>query len=76
LTGGLYPNVKVLSQAEEKKVPVILVHFDTYHTIEQLHTVSHRIKPNNEVALDLAQKNIERYCDLTPLWSLLGLSGA
>lgn len=75
LTGGLYPNVKVLSQAEEKKVPVILVHFDTYHTIEQLHTVSHRIKPNNEVALDLAQKNIERYCELTPLWSLLGMSG-
>ncbi len=76
LTGGLYPNVKVLSQAEEKKVPVILVHFDTYHAIEQLHMVSHRIKSDNKVALELAEKNIERYCELSALWSLLDISGA
>ncbi len=68
LTGGLYPDVKVLSKAEEKNVPVILVHYDTYTTIEKLHDASTRIKPENKSTLELARKNIETYCDLTPLW--------
>ncbi|UMZ74324.1 phosphotransacetylase family protein [Natranaerofaba carboxydovora] len=72
LTGGLYPNVKVLSQAEEKNVPVILVHYDTYTTVEKLHDVSTRIKPGNKESMELARDNIKTYCDLDILWDYLG----
>ena len=36
LTGNLYPTVKVLTMAREKKVPVLLVPYDTYTTVELL----------------------------------------
>jgi len=62
LTGGLYPDVKVLSRASEKQVPVILVHYDTYTTIERLHEVSRKIKPEDAHGIQLAKENIEKYC--------------
>lgn len=63
LTGGLYPDVKVLARAEDKGVPVILVHYDTYTTIEKMSEVSRRIRPGDEQAIKTAVENIEKYCD-------------
>ncbi len=63
LTGGLYPDVKVLARAEEMKVPVILVHYDTYTTIEKLALVSRHIQPHDQESIRAALENIERYCD-------------
>jgi len=63
LTGGLYPNIKVIARAEEKGIPVILVHYDTYTTIEKMSEVSRRIKASDERAINIAVKNIEKYCD-------------
>ncbi len=62
-TGGLYPDVKVLSRAEEKGVPVILVHEDTYTTIENLHSIYRSIHPKNKEAIDLVNKTIDKYVD-------------
>jgi len=63
LTGGLYPNVKVIARADEKGTPVILVHYDTYTTIEKMSEVSRRIKPTDQQAIHLAVENIEKHCD-------------
>ncbi|HZK25521.1 MAG TPA: phosphotransacetylase family protein [Oscillospiraceae bacterium] len=63
LTGGLYPDVSVISKATEKKVPVILVHYDTYTAIERLHEVSRRIHPSDTHAVQIAQDNISEYCN-------------
>lgn len=63
LTGGLYPDVKVVSRAAEKEVPVILVHYDTYTTIEKINEVSRHIKPHDKLSIKLAQENVEKYCD-------------
>lgn len=63
LTGGLYPNVKVIARAAEKKVPVILVHYDTYTTIEKIDKVSRHIRPNDNFGIKLARENVEKYCD-------------
>ncbi len=73
LTGGLYPNVKVISMAEEKQVPVILVHHDTYTTIEQLHSVTQQrtIQPGDKKTIELAKKNVENHCQLEPLLNYL-----
>jgi hypothetical protein len=63
LTGGLYPDVGVLARANEKKVPVILVHYDTYTTIERLHVVSRRIRPGDEQGINIARDNVNQHCD-------------
>ncbi|WP_031515277.1 phosphotransacetylase family protein [Desulfofalx alkaliphila] len=63
LTGGLYPDVKVIAKASEKEVPVILVHYDTFTTIERMTEVSNRIKPENESVIKVALENIEKYVD-------------
>ena len=60
-TGGLYPDVRVLSRAEEKKVPVILVHEDTYTTVENLQSVYRSIDPKNSEAILLVKKNMDKY---------------
>lgn len=63
LTGGLYPVVKVLSRAEEKGVPVILVHYDTYTTIERLSKVTRHINPDDKAGIRVVLENIQEYCD-------------
>ena len=62
LTGGLYPDVTVLARAIEKNVPVILVHYDTYMTIERLHEVTRRIHPGDEQGIEIARSNINDHC--------------
>lgn len=63
LTGGLYPDVKVLARAEEKGVPVILVHYDTYTTIEKLSRVTRHITPQDKAGIRIVLENIEEYCN-------------
>lgn len=63
LTGGLYPDVKVLARAEEKGVPVILVHYDTYTTIEKLSRVTRHITPGDKAGIRITLENIEEYCN-------------
>lgn len=63
LTGGLYPDVRVLGRAAEQGVPVLLVGLDTYTTIEKLHAVTRRIRPEDSRAIDLARQNVQQYVD-------------
>lgn len=62
-TGGLYPDVRVLAQAEEKGVPVILVHEDTYTTVENLQTVYRSIDPRNKEAIAIVRESMEKYVE-------------
>lgn len=63
LTGGLYPDVKVIARAEEKGVPLILVHYDTYTTIEKMSAVSRKITAGDEKAIKTAVDNIDKYIE-------------
>ena len=56
LTGNLYPDVRVLARAEEKGVPVILVPYDTYTTVELVGELVGRIKPGDKRRVDIAYK--------------------
>ncbi len=67
-TGGLYPDVRVLSQAEEKGVPVILVREDTFSTIENLQSVYRSIHPQNKEAIVIVQEVMEEYVDWNPIF--------
>lgn len=66
-TGGLYPDVRVLAQAEEKGVPVILVHEDTYTTVENLHSVYRSIHPDNTAAIKIVRDLIDKHVDCRPI---------
>lgn len=70
-TGGLYPDVRVLSRAEEKGVPVILVHADTYTTVENLHSVYRSIHPQNTEAVRIVKENVDKYVNLQPVLDYL-----
>jgi BioD-like phosphotransacetylase family protein len=63
LTGGLYPNVKVIARAKEKGVPVILVHTDTFTTLENLHVIHRTIHPDDSKAIAMVKENVCRYCE-------------
>lgn len=63
LTGGLYPDVKVIARAGERSVPVILVHYDTFTTIEKISEIERRIHPGDHRSIAMARENIEKYCD-------------
>ncbi len=63
LTGGLYPDVKVVARAEEKDVPVLLVHLDTYTTIEKMSEVTRNIRATDQKAVGMTLKNIEKHVD-------------
>lgn len=71
LTGGLYPDVKVIARAGEKGIPVILVHYDTYTTIEKISEVERRIRPHEGKSIELAKKNIEKHCRWQEILELL-----
>ncbi|TDA63998.1 MAG: phosphotransacetylase family protein [Clostridia bacterium] len=63
LTGGLYPDVKVINRAREKGVPLLLVSHDTYSVINMLQEVTRKIRPGDQRSLKLAVENLERYCN-------------
>lgn len=73
LTGGLYPDVRVLARAGEKGVPVILTHQDTYTIIEMVSHLSRHLKPTDEKGIKIAQENINQYCDYKAILEVLGL---
>lgn len=72
LTGGLYPDVRILAKAEERKVPVILVHSDTYTTIERVHHLSRHIKPMDKKVIELAHRQVVDNCRVDLLLGKLG----
>lgn len=71
LTGGLYPDVRVLARADEKNVPVILVHYDTYNVVERLQMVTHKLKPGDLEGKRLAIQNINEHCNWQKIWEQL-----
>lgn len=63
LTGGLYPDIRVIAKAKDKGVPIILVHYDTFTTIERMSEVSNRIKPDDQDSIKIALDNVEQFID-------------
>jgi len=63
LTGGLHPDISVLTKAEERGVPVLVVPSDTYTTIMKLRTVGMRVSPENrrriELLVNLVRRNVD-----------------
>jgi len=63
LTGDFPPDVRVLTAAEEKGIPIILVSYDTYSTIERVKDVTGKIKIDDEKRINLAKKLVADHVD-------------
>ncbi len=59
LTGNLYPDVKILVRAEEKKVPVLLVTHETATTYNICWTVTAGISPTQTSKIALIKSSIQ-----------------
>jgi BioD-like phosphotransacetylase family protein len=73
LTGDLYPDVRVLARAKEKGIPIILVSYDTFTTVERAHDISGKIKIGDEKRINLAKELVSKHVDWKGLLSCLGL---
>jgi len=71
MTGALYPDVKVIARAEEKGIPVLLVHEDTYTAVEKLNDIVHHIRPADHEAIAAARDNITAFCRWQDILSCL-----
>jgi BioD-like phosphotransacetylase family protein len=65
LTGNIYPSARVLSAAEAKKIPVLLVPYDTYTTVTRLDLLEGRIvpSPTSTKKIQLTRQIIGEYVD-------------
>jgi BioD-like phosphotransacetylase family protein len=63
LTGGLEPSMRVISEAREKEVPLILVESDTFNTAKRLVDHVWGIKPEDEKRLTLISEIFDNHVD-------------
>ena len=60
LTGNLFPDLTVISAAKEKKVPLILVPYDTYTTASMVeNTVADLQLHEAEICKELVEKHVD-----------------
>lgn len=63
LTGNIYPSVRVLNKAEERKVPVILVPYDTYTTARIVDKITGKIKAGDKRRIEHIKALINKHVD-------------
>ena len=65
LTGNIYPSVQVLSSAEDKKIPILLVPTDTYTAVTRLDLLEGRTVPTPTSAkkIQLTRQIVGEYVD-------------
>jgi len=60
LTGNLYPDMRVITAAKQKGVPIILVPFDTYTTASKVEETAAEIQLNERaICKDLVEKHLD-----------------
>jgi hypothetical protein len=74
LTGELYPSEIIISRAEQKKIPILVVRDDTYSVANKLEKLSVRLRLRDKAkvthGIDLVMQNI----NFSLLYKKLGLT--
>lgn len=63
LTGNLYPSVKIFPRADDLEVPMILVPYDTYTTLQLVQKIVGRIKPTDKKRISHVKKLVKENVD-------------
>jgi len=67
LTGNLYPEAQVLSEARAKEVPVILVTMDTATTLKNIESLPWRLRPEDTEKIAIAKEAVKENIDFDKL---------
>jgi hypothetical protein len=71
LTGNFYPDVRVKAKAEERGVPIILVSYDTYNTVEMVRNITGKLRVDDRKRIDEAKRLVSEYVEWDKLLSYL-----
>jgi BioD-like phosphotransacetylase family protein len=65
LTGGVYPDPKVIAMADDKGVPLVLVRPDTFTIVAQVERMSARTLPGDSGKVELIRAMVKEGLDLS-----------
>ncbi len=65
LTGGVYPDPKVIAMADDKGIPLILVRPDTFTIVAQVERMSARTLPGDSGKVELIRDMVKEGLDLS-----------
>ena len=74
LTGNLYPNEIVVSRAETRGVPIIVVRDDTYLAAKKMEELSRKLRLKEKEKVSCGIRLIEEKVDFERLYKALGIS--
>jgi BioD-like phosphotransacetylase family protein len=73
LTGDLYPSEIIISRAEEKEIPILVVREDTFTVAKKLEKLSIRIRLRDKTKVDRGINLVTENVDFSLLYKKLGL---
>jgi BioD-like phosphotransacetylase family protein len=73
LTGDLYPSEMIISRAEEKEIPILVVRDDTYTVAKKLEKLSVRIRLRDKTKVDRGINLVTENVDFPLLYKKLGM---
>lgn len=74
LTGDLYPSEIILSVAEQKNVPMLVVREDTYSIAKKLERLSVRLRLRDKGKVERGMRLVEEHVDYALLYRKMGVS--
>lgn len=75
LTGGYYPNSRILGRASEKGVPVMVVHHDTATAVDTIDELMAHTSLHSDAKTQRALQIVEENVDIPAIAGLLGVKG-
>jgi len=75
LTGNLYPNEIVVSRAELRGVPIVVVRDDTYSVAKKVEELSRKLRLREKEKVSSGIKLVEEKVDFERLYQALGING-
>ncbi|MEW6586040.1 MAG: phosphotransacetylase family protein [Nitrospirota bacterium] len=73
LTGDLYPGEMIISRAEEKNIPILVVREDTYSIAKKLEKLSVRLRLRDMVKVERGMNLVSEHVDFSLLYRKLGI---
>jgi hypothetical protein len=64
LTGNIVPPSNIISRASEKKIPLLLVPFDTYETARQIESMEPRLTRDNTALTEMLQNICKKHLNV------------
>jgi uncharacterized protein len=75
LTGDLYPSEMIISRAEEKEIPILIVREDTYSIAKKLEKLSSRLRLRDKSKVERGMSMVAGNVDFPLIYKKLGITG-